>query len=283
MPRKQTSVRKRTRFGEMPRLLCNSAGYAFFILPGTKQKVYCGRFGTPEAVENHLRKWNEYLVCLKTEHAPEKITITVAILVSRFLKHAHEVYIKNGQSTKSFSGFVESARPLVRLYESLPVEQFGPVALKAVRQAILDSGVCRKTINRRINCVRQIFKWGVENELVPVTVWQALTAVAGLKIGRTCATEPEPVEPIPLEIVEKTLPHMPPMVADMVRIQLWSGMRPQDVCNMRICDLDTSGQIWKYIPHTHKTEHKGCTLVKAIGKRVQSILTPYLMDKLDSP
>lgn len=45
---------------------------------------------------------------------------------------------------------------------------------------------------------------------------QRLNAVGGLKLGRTDARETAPVEPVPDDEVDATLPHLPPVVADLV-------------------------------------------------------------------
>ena len=60
-------------------------------------------------------------------------------------------------------------------------------------------------------------------------------------------------------------------------------MRPQDICNARSCDIDRSGDVWLYRPFTHKNKNRGKDLVKAIGRRAQSILLPYLERKKDTP
>ena len=79
----------------------------------------------------------------------------------------------------------------------------------------------------------------------------ALQAVDNLRAKRTKAPEYRKVKPVDAETVEKTLPFMPPIVADMVRIQRLCGMRPQDIRNMRSCDIDQTGEIWRYVPFTH--------------------------------
>jgi hypothetical protein len=80
-----------------------------------------------------------------------------------------------------------------KLYGSTPVGDFGPFALKAVRQGMIGDGLSRTGINHAINRLRQIFKWGVENEMVAPTVLHGLQAVGGLRYGRTDAHESEPV------------------------------------------------------------------------------------------
>jgi hypothetical protein len=63
------------------------------------------------------------------------------------------------------------------------VRDFGPLALKACREEFVRQGLSRHECNRRTNLIRQLFRWGTENELVPPGVHQAVQAVAGLRKG----------------------------------------------------------------------------------------------------
>ena len=67
------------------------------------------------------------------------------------------------------------------------------MALKNVRQAMIDAGRSRKLINKDVNRIRQMFGWAVENELLPVAVSQALREVKGLRKGRSAARETAPI------------------------------------------------------------------------------------------
>jgi integrase len=77
-------------------------------------------------------------------------------------------------------------------------------------------------------------------------------------------------------IVDATLPVLPDIVADMVRLQRLTGARPAEVCMLRPCDVDRSGEIWLYRPESHKTEHHGKSRVILIGPKGQGILLRYL-------
>ncbi len=57
-------------------------------------------------------------------------------------------------------------------------------------------GWSRPYINKQIHRVCAMFKWAAGNELLPVTVYQALKTIEPLKRGRTIAPEPEPVTPV---------------------------------------------------------------------------------------
>jgi hypothetical protein len=53
--------------------------------------------------------------------------------------------------------------------------------------------------------VKRVFKWAAAEEFVPITVYQALRTLAGLRKGRTEARESEPVKPVDLAHVNATL------------------------------------------------------------------------------
>jgi hypothetical protein len=65
-------------------------------------------------------------------------------------------------------------------------------------------------------------------------VYQALRAVPGLPKGRGAARETDPVTPPPEGHVEAALPFLRPPVAAMVKLQLYTGMRPGEVSG-RFC------------------------------------------------
>ena len=109
-------------------------------------------------------------------------------------------------------------------------------------------------INDHTQRIRRMFKWAAGNELITFDVYQRLTTVSGLRKGRTEARETAPFLPIEYSTVEATLPHLPAVVADMVRIQRLTGCWPGEVCAVRPCDVDTEGDVWPYRPESHNTE-----------------------------
>jgi integrase len=101
--------------------------------------------------------------------------------------------------------------------------------------------------------------------MVQPGVYQALAAVEGLKKGRTSARETQPVKPVEDVVVEATLPHLPSVVADMVRFQRLTGCRPGEVCHLRPMDLDRSREVWAFTPASHKTEHHEHSRIIFVG------------------
>jgi integrase len=110
--------------------------------------------------------------------------VTVGELILRFWTHVRDHYRHpDGTPTSEVDNFRLSLRPILRLYETLPAAEFTPLKLKAVRQAMVDSGLNRRTVNQRVGRVVRMFKWAVAEELVPVATYQALRAVPGFRRG----------------------------------------------------------------------------------------------------
>jgi integrase len=121
-----------------------------------------------------------------------------------------------------------------------------------------------------------MFRWAVGNELIPAAVYQALTAVEGLRAGRESVRETEPVGPVPDEHVAAALPHMSAPVRAMVQVQRLTGMRPGEVTRMRGADIDRSGAVWLYRPARHKNRWRGKARVVPLGPKAQEVLGPWL-------
>jgi integrase len=141
---------------------------------------------------------------------------------------------------------------------------------------MVKADLARKTINEHVSRIRRLFKWGVEHELIPETCWRALHAVSGLKRGRTTAKESKPILPIEDTVVAATLPFLSATITAMVKLQRLTGMRPQEVCQIRPGDIDRTTETWRYTPQVHKTQHRGRERVIMIGPKAQEVLLPFL-------
>jgi integrase len=197
-------------------------------------------------------------------------------LIVAYLKFAQGYYRKHERLTSEYTDLIHALRPVKRLYGRQPVAEFGPLALQNVMQAFVDAGWARSTVNRQTGRVKRMFRWGVSRELLPACISDALDKVDGLRKGRTTARETRPVLPVDNAIVAATLACLPDVVADMVRLQQFTGMRPVEVCLMRPIDIDRSQDVWTYRPESHKTEHHGRERVVFIGPNAQEVVLRYL-------
>lgn len=279
--------RPRSKPGELPQILKTKHGSAYMNYMG--RRYFLGTYGSEEAEQKRRQIVAEFDAALGV--CPQRRSpITVEMLILRFLNHAKQHYTKNGRSTGSYERFKRALKPVLKLYAELSVADFKPLALKAVRQIMIDSGkLCRKTINTRIGLIRQVFHWGVGNELVPPENLTALEAVSGLRKREANVPERPPVLAVKKTVVLKTLPLLSQAIGDMVRLQLRTGMRPGEVVQMRPADLYREGDelpdgydfqgfqgCWVYIPEEHKTEHHNKIRFVFLNEACQEILEPYL-------
>lgn len=93
-----------------------------------------------------------------------------------------------------------------------------------------------------------MFKWAVTKEIAGAETYARLAALGGLKKGRTRARETPGVTVVEDADVDATIPYLPEIVADMVRFQRLTSARPGEVCSLRPCDIDRSGNVWVYTP-----------------------------------
>jgi integrase len=279
--------------------LHKQSGQAIVSLPlgeGTYKDYLLGLYGSEESKQEYARIVTEWQTNgLNAPGADPSADTTINELAWRYFQHAEEYYRRpDGSQTEEVNEYRAALKVLRGLYGATLCRDFGPLQLKTVRNKMIELDWCRSLINKRINRLKRVFRWGAENKLVPIRMNQSgdsnylqMLEVENLKAGRSAARESDPVRPVPLALVEETLPFMTPTVAAMVETQLLSGARPGEVCRMRGCDLDTTDRIWLYHPGKdhgpygqHKTAHRGGRRVIAIGPKAQEIIKPFL--KLDT-
>jgi hypothetical protein len=223
---------------------------------GCRRDILLGRFGTPESRAEYARVLAEWEANRRRlpSPTPSAADLTVSELILAYWQFAEGYYRKNGQATTQLTRVRQALRPVRELYGHTPAREFGPRALKTVRERMmtLECGHCNGTgkrqkvsaklcpwcqgqgrrgwtrglINSAAGCIKRMFKWAVAEELIPPMVYQGLLAVSGLKKGRTEARETQPIRPVADEYVTAVLPFLTIPVRAMVQVQRLTGMRP---------------------------------------------------------
>lgn len=239
---------------------------------------YLGRYDSPESHREYNRLVGEWLARGRQIASPieGEPSISLAELIAAYLSYADEHYRKDGDRTSEYT-LVKSAVRFLRIYEDRPASDFGPLALDAVRSQMLDADLSRTTINAAVLRIRRMFRWAVSKEMIDPDVLAKLESLKGLGRGRSTARESPGVKPVDPTDVEKVLPHLPDVVADMVRVQQLTGMRPGEVCNLEADAIDRSDEEWTFRPHSHKLDHHDLPREVVLGPRAQEILAPYLL------
>lgn len=265
------------RIGSLPAYRLHKAtGQAVVTLNG--KCFYLGRHSTPASVAAYDRTIAEWLARGRIPRRDEPTQcVTIGDILDAFTAHAR-IYYRHPDGTPSdeFKSYGLAIRPLRTLFAALPAAQFGPLALKQVRENMIGRGWSRKVINRQIGRLRSLFGWAVSRELIPAGIHQALATLEPLRAGKSAAPERDPVRPVPMEHVHAVLPLVSRQVRALIQLQLLTGARAGELLSMRPLDLCSSGDVWTYRPSQHKTAHRGHERTIYLGPQAQAIVAPFL-------
>jgi len=129
--------------------LHKGSGQALVQING--QRVYLGKYGTEASKERYRKTIAEWLAsghrtgCGGFPSAAAT-QVTVNELILAFWEHAKKRYVKNGEPTSELRSYRTALRPVRRLYGREPVAAFGPLALVACRQKLIEAGTCRRRV-----------------------------------------------------------------------------------------------------------------------------------------
>ena len=208
MPRLSQSVPKYRKH--------KASGQAFIELNGRRH--YLGPHGSKVSKLEFDRLITEWLSAGRSaaygvaEHA-----VSIAELVVDYVEYV-KAYYGTGPNSE-LHRVTRVLRPVRELYGRTPAAEFGVLAFKAVRQKLIGEKLARSFVNASMRRIVRMFKWAVSEARIDPSVPQALAMVPGLKRGKTTAHETKPVLPVDDKLVDATLPHLPDVLADMIRVQ----------------------------------------------------------------
>lgn len=211
--------------------------------------------------------------------------VSIEQVIELFLDYAKVEYARpDGTLGTEYDNYRQALRPLFTLFADEPAAEFTPRKFKRLQEhAVRELDWCRSNANKQFSRIKSVFKWAVSEELVPAQVFHALQTVRSIKPGRLGVRETERIEMVPDDVVDRTLEHLPPMIADMVRLHRLMGGRSQDVCNLRWCDIDRrEPDVWLYHPPKHKQAWRGHIRTLYIERAAQAILLKYEHRPLES-
>ena len=252
--------------------------FCYITQDGVRTPFECGRWGSADADARYRQLCAEfYTGSVSVNVADESESITIAVLCAKFLKHKIDKNVDDRDGCK----YKIVIKLMLKVYPELPTAKFNATAFRHVRQQFIEYGKSpkqwvvnkseeggyyrtlppwsRSYVNTLAKQVREIFHWGVSWDLAPPEVIQKIDSVPGLRRDDVpdYIDETDPVTAVPDEVVIATLPYMPPMIADMVKIQRAACMRPSELCNLKVQDVINAGIIGTVTTEKHKTARFG--------------------------
>lgn len=259
---------------------------------------YLGVWGTPESHAEYQRRIQEWRAGHRVLTGSRRGGArTVADLLAPVAAHVAARYRQpDGKPSAEVAGYRAALRPVRELYGDVPVQDFGPLALQAVRQTWIDRGVSRGVINQWTARIVRMWRWAASQELIPYTLAEALGTVRGIPMGTPGVTDRPDVPPVPQADLDATLAQLGHVLRAAVRLQLLTAARPGEILRLRPCDLDrsprveierghwldTGGRVWVKVFRRgddhggHKNAGRGHGRILLFGPKAQAVLTPFL-------
>ncbi|MDA7668714.1 site-specific integrase [bacterium] len=263
--------------GNAPKYLKNSATradgtvdeYAYTRVDG--RRISLGRYGDSEGYQRWKRLLNEWLAAHDLDQAIEPSRVTVADLADRWLDSERSRMDSARISRKTYAAACYAAEAAVLEHAGSLATTFGPKALKSVqarlvrtpcktirgryRNAQKPPTLSRTEVNRRVNGIRQMFRWGVSEELVSPATLASLRSVSGLRAGEGRDNPArKPADPAAVRALAAELRarghHGHASVLEILR---WTGCRPEEVCSLTAADVRQTSTGLELHIRNHKT------------------------------
>jgi hypothetical protein len=161
-----------------PKLCHHKASELGYVTLGGRER-YCGQWPrgqkkAPPAVRAEYDRlisiWLAHGRTFPEPDQPAPPPRTVDTIILAFTDYAEKHYRgcetrAGGKSTET-EGIKAMCSVLTDLFGRLPVDQFGPKALKAVRAKMVELDWSRNYVNKQVNRLKRMFRWATAEELV---------------------------------------------------------------------------------------------------------------------
>lgn len=236
-------------------------------------------------------------VATVTVRPTEPVTVTDSTMTVGSLMLRYLATVKGNKSPEQLRGCskwwnVRVVQNALETRRAVPLHRFGPKMLKDVQAELASRPRRRKRkgepvmltrymVNRTIKEIVAMFAWAVGEELIEPDRLVALRCVKSLRAGESFARESEPVQPVPDERVEAILPHLPPVMADLVRFARLTAVRPSEACRLRMADVEIVDDLPcpRWTLAKHKNAHRGKVREIAIGPQARRIIERWASGK----
>jgi hypothetical protein len=143
------------------------SGQGIVTLPdglGGRRDILLGKYGSKVSREEYARVLSEWETSGRRLHqAAASKDLTCNELMLAYWQFAEGYYVKNGRPTSQLPRIRLALKPVKNLYGRTAVKIFGPLALKAVREWMINEGWSRRFINHSVGSIKRMFKWAVEH------------------------------------------------------------------------------------------------------------------------
>ncbi len=252
----------------------NKKGEAFVSI--NRRPYMLGTYGTPESLALYKARILEWGASGRSPMFGRTVTdITLAEIMLGYREHLLKEVAQKGPTSEA-NRALNLFKHIPKVYRSFTVNEFKLDQLRAVRHAMIDRKLSRKTINGEIRRILRMFTWATTENYCTVEACATLFQISTLKPGEFGVKELPEIGCVSPKIVLETIKYCSPVVADMVLLQMKTGCRSGELLNLRPMDINCNGEFWVADLKNHKTKWRGKKRFLAFDVSCQKILKKYL-------
>lgn len=247
--------------------------------------VYVGKFGTDAARQRYAEVLQQHfsaaaqaaVVQPEPATAPLARLVTVNDLCLRFVTERIPLYLTSeGKPSAERDCFRGVIRLLHQRFGELPVDNFGPLCLRQIRDDMVKKGWSRNFINKQIRRLRYIFRFGISWEIVDPSVAEKLKSVPALGPLESSAPEYPARKSVPDKDQRKVRELLSPAYRDIFDLLRLTGARPGEILRLTVESIQQEGDVWHADFERHKTSKFGKSRTLFFNRSAQAILLRYM-------
>ena len=272
-----------------PPKLCRNKHRDFAYITVNGKQVYLGKWGSDEAQAAYDRFVIDWAKANQLGQEVDPRT-SQPLLLEMICAFIEEFRARPVRSDSDLNTYLLLMRRIAELFPDYLTDDFRVRDLERLRDSFQSQGFDRRGehreytrtyLNKLVNRTKSIFAWGVSKDYVSAETAARLKYLQPLRKGRTTAPEPRERHSVTDSDFSAVSNFLPPYYQDIVELLRITGMRPSELTNMRVGNIDQTpeSKIWKYSPEHHKTESSGAARIISLGKRAQTVLAPHLKNR----
>ncbi len=216
-----------------------------WVRDGAGKNVFhrLGREGDPDIQEKYVEFQHKMLQVRK---AVPKKGVTLSILFLKYMElRLPKLHITDQAHVRKVIGLVLDD------FGTVVVDDFDSVEFRRAQELVALEGQRKgegkkvwsfSHVNKLMKYLVSVLKWGVSRKLFPASNLLEIKTVEPVGRGDEVyeLEVNEPRTDVPDEVILASLPHLSPILQDMVRIQRAACMRPSEVCGPRVLNIMTA-------------------------------------------
>ncbi|MHB1646979.1 MAG: tyrosine-type recombinase/integrase [bacterium] len=184
-------------------------------------------------------KYAEFITEITTGKKPEAEVIEINEQVKDFtFEELAKEYLEFAKNRlKSFKNRTYEVNMLARKFKAKKLKDFSFQDAIGIQNEVINKGQSKANANRQVACLKAMFKFAIDSEMVDETVYYKIGKCKNLK------GEKSRDRYLKQDEFNKLLAVCPPFLKNIVIIAVYSGMRKSEILNLKWQDIDLTNKI----------------------------------------